>query len=569
MMKINSNYAWAKIFVQRLEFLGIKDVCVSPGSRNTPLTIAFSESKKIASYIFVDERSSAFFALGIAKKTKIPTVIITTSGTATAELYPAIIEAFQTRTPLLICTADRPKILRFSGANQTINQENIYKNHISHFIDFGLPNLSKENLKQFVVEIDKAFSISSFIEKRPVHINFPFEKPLEPEELNSEIDENLFGKLINKKIISSNVKRENLSLKTLKLIEKSNKILFSAGIMNENDERTILSFVEKNSIPIISDGLSGIRFTNSKANFTFGSILTNKLLTDNFSPDLIIHFGKTPTSAKMEKFFSQSKANKLQIDAFGDKHDGTLTFQNPIKIGISDFLEKISSKLNLNSNKEYFSKFQKIERNLVEIEKKMFTSDFSIEPNVIKQIVAKLPEKCNIFIGNSTIPRDIDFFTRRNFKNFAIFSNRGASGIDGIISTSAGIAVKSKKPTFLLIGDLSFFYDLTFLHYLKLKRISLKIILINNNGGGIFNLLPISNHKKGFVEYFRTPINLDFEPIIKSFGGKYQKIQTQTDFDQINFNEKGNSFEVFEFQTNSELSKEIRIQLFKEYENEF
>lgn len=140
---INRNFFWSKILVEQLAQFGVSHVCISPGSRNTPLNIAFAEDKRFKKYIIVDERSSGFFALGIAKRTGNPVVIITTSGTAVAELYPSIIEAFQSRIPLIICTADRPKYLRNSGANQTINQPYIFKNHIRYSSDFELPSLSK------------------------------------------------------------------------------------------------------------------------------------------------------------------------------------------------------------------------------------------------------------------------------------------------------------------------------------------------------------------------------------------------------------------------------------------
>ena len=140
-IKVNPNYFWSNILIDQLVECGLKYVCVSPGSRSTPITYAVSQNKKFQSYVIIDERTSGFFALGLAKKTNSPVLIVTTSGTATAELYPAIIEAYQNRVPLIICTADRPAYLKNSGANQTINQDNIYKNHIRFFYDTGLPKL--------------------------------------------------------------------------------------------------------------------------------------------------------------------------------------------------------------------------------------------------------------------------------------------------------------------------------------------------------------------------------------------------------------------------------------------
>ena len=179
-IKVNRNNLWTRIFIDQLAALGVKHACISPGLRSTPLTYILSKNRKIKSFIHFDERSSAFFALGLAKATGKPVLVVTTSGTAVAELYPAIIEAYQQRTPLIICTADRPPELVGTGANQTINQHNIFRNHIRWFRDLGLPSISDTGFYHLQKIAIKAFRISSSEDKGPVHLNFPFKKPLEP-----------------------------------------------------------------------------------------------------------------------------------------------------------------------------------------------------------------------------------------------------------------------------------------------------------------------------------------------------------------------------------------------------
>ena len=190
-IKINRNYIWSNILVDQLAECGVKYACISPGSRSTPLTYSISQNIKIKTFVQVDERSSGFFALGLAKKSNSPVIVITTSGTATAELYPAIIEAYQSRVPLIVCTADRPSYLRNTGANQTINQDNIYKNHIRFFYDTGLPDLTLKSIKKFKGLLIKAFDIANRTDKGPVHFNLPFEKPLEPDSFTDTIEEKL------------------------------------------------------------------------------------------------------------------------------------------------------------------------------------------------------------------------------------------------------------------------------------------------------------------------------------------------------------------------------------------
>ncbi len=189
--KINRNYFWAETFIKELSSIGVKYACISPGSRNTSLTLAVASNKKIKSFVHIDERSSAFFALGIAKATNTPVILLCTSGTATAELYPAIIEAYQQRVPLIVCTADRPPELLNTGANQTINQSNLYKNHIRWFFDVGLPEPIPRRIRHIKAIAKRAVYESMVRSKGPVHLNFPFRKPFEPDIITDEVDDDV------------------------------------------------------------------------------------------------------------------------------------------------------------------------------------------------------------------------------------------------------------------------------------------------------------------------------------------------------------------------------------------
>src|ERR1035437_2547756 len=201
-MKINKNIAWAETFVKELFAGGVKYVCISPGSRNTPLTWAFAHNRNIKKYVNIDERSSAFFALGLANRTGSPVALVCTSGTAAVEFYPAIVEAFQQRIPLFICTADRPSELRHTGTNQTINQDNLYKNHIRFFTDVGLPDMSIKKITSLKKTAVNAIEICCYKNKGPVHLNFPFRKPFEPDNYTDEIS-NKTNSLLVKSIYKS------------------------------------------------------------------------------------------------------------------------------------------------------------------------------------------------------------------------------------------------------------------------------------------------------------------------------------------------------------------------------
>ena len=230
---INRNYFWASLFVEQLARFDIKHVCISPGSRNTPLSLAFANNKKFKKYVHIDERSSGFFALGISKIIREPVVLVTTSGTAVAELYPAIIEAYYQRIPLIVCTADRPAYLRNTGANQTIKQDNIYRNHIRYFKDLGLPSLGNQRLKSFAEKIGKGIIISTKLNPGPIHFNFPFKKPLEPESFTDKIDFRILDFIIKKYQIKQKIVKEtkiNKLVDKIKALQK-NQSFFAVGII--------------------------------------------------------------------------------------------------------------------------------------------------------------------------------------------------------------------------------------------------------------------------------------------------------------------------------------------------
>ncbi len=570
-MNINKNYAWTATFVKRLEKLGVRDVCLSPGSRNTPLTLAFASSRKIKSHLFIDERASAFFALGIAKASRTPTAIVTTSGTATAELYPAIIEAYQTRVPLIVCTADRPEYLRNSGANQTINQENLYKNHIRFYHDMRLPKLNKSRLQTLVRNTDRAYFTSSIINPGPVHLNFPFEKPLEPESKDVQVDENLLTGVLELPIAEPKKIKIKLSGNYIEKILKTEKTLILAGAVEKNKEgKAILQLAGKLKSPIVADGTSSLRYFKKNENIISTATSLFKNMNDkSFEPEVIIQFGKAPTTNSVLSFFENSTAVKILFNKFGDLHDPSLTYNKLITADAPLFTNEISKLLkgkNIKRSGKFLSLWKERESKINRVRKAFLDKcRDSFEGKAVAAIFEALPEKSNLFVGNSTPPRDVDLFSEKNKKGISIFSNRGASGIDGIISTAGGVAVKSNAPVFLLIGDVSFLYDVTALGYLAQKGVNLTVILFNNNGGGIFTMLPIYKEKKFFDKYFRTPHGFEFDKIVESLHCGYSRIEKLNELkSKIRESVTNGGVNVLEIFTDAEYSKECREKFYSE-----
>ena len=559
MLKVNRNIFWSNLFIDFLVKQGIGNACISPGSRSTPLTYVTATNKSIKSFPIIDERSSAFFALGLSKKTKYPALIITTSGTAVAELYPAIIEAYQSRTPIIICTADRPARLRNTGANQTINQKNIFKNHIQFSADIPSLEINRNNIKSFLKLISEGFN-KCIKESSPVHFNFQFEKPFEPDLLTDKISFNLID--YSNKILSEIVLGKYDTTKTEFNLEFDSINLITIGSGNFGLEFTSLlnKFSKSLNVPIFADFSSGLRSNSLQLDnliYNYDSLVRNTEFQDFFKPKNVLHFGRNITSTALEDFLVKSKSKRIIVNEFGDRFDSTKKGKL-IKSEPTTFI-KLLFKKNIKRNSEQtLSEILFLDSQVEKLKSDIFSNRFS-EVEVINSIIKKIPDNSAIFIGNSLPIRDFDFFIGNVRKKIEVFTNRGASGIDGLISTAAGICKNIKKSTYLVLGDLSFYYDMNSLFSVKKFNIPLKIIIINNNGGRIFEYLPINNYKNVFKDYFLTPLQIDFRKVAESFSIQYylsDKLDNfERNFDLIN---KLKSSVILEVKVNSFYTKLLK-----------
>lgn len=570
-IKVNRNNFWSTIFIDQLVECGVKYACVSPGSRSTPITYAISQNKKIKSYVIIDERTSGFFGLGLAKFSNSPVLIITTSGTATAELYPAIVEAYQNRVSLLICTADRPAYLKNSGANQTINQDNIYKNHIRFFFDAGLPKLDLKSIYKFKYKTKIAYDICKNTDVGPVHFNLPFEKPLEPDSFTDEIKESILLESLPIENIDCNEiidKKKNLNSidQLTELIQKNSDglIIVGPGTFKEDFFSLLENISTKLSLPIFADASSNLKFkSNALSNLVsnYDPILRSANFLKSFRPKYILQFGRPLTSPKFEEFLLTAKAKYFIVNIFGDfnNHQRKSTYIKMDEILLLKLLHNIKiSKDASYSNKLNFIK--KIDSEIEIIKNEVFSISNKIsETGIVLEIINSIPPNSNLMIGNSIPIRDLDFFSSALNKNINVFQNRGASGIDGITSTALGICSQSKNPTYLIVGDISFYYDINSLLIAKQYKIPLIVILINNNGGSIFRFLPISNHKSVLEKYFLTPTNLSFKKLSEAFDVDYKELKSYQDIlNHIKVSSVRKAAVVYEIKTNSEYSLSVR-----------
>ncbi|MHB1686893.1 MAG: 2-succinyl-5-enolpyruvyl-6-hydroxy-3-cyclohexene-1-carboxylic-acid synthase [Ignavibacteriaceae bacterium] len=582
-IKINRNILWAETFVRELVSCGVKYASLSPGSRNTPLTLAFAGNKKIKSFVHIDERSSGFFALGLAKATNTPVAVVCTSGTATAELYPAIIEAYQQRVPLIVCTADRPPELRGRGANQTINQNNLYKNHIRWFYDAGLPEPSIESLAKLKEATKKAVNKSLTTARGPVHLNFPFKKPFEPISYTDEINKDTFRFVeissgsnfqpVQKN--GTNISKKVWVKEILDSVTEKEKgiIIAGPGNFDKNFAKECQALSVKLGYPVFADGVSQLRFGNHKKENIFSNydaFLRSETFSKKLQPEIIIQFGRTITSKGLENFLNICNADRFMINEFGDWFDPSEKAKAAYACDPFLFCTTLNQLLEQNNFKrkksEWTETIQTAEEKAANL--KIGIIDKSAFPNecrIIEEILNNAPDGCNIMLSNSMPVRDFDYFASNKNKSISVFNNRGASGIDGITSTAFGISAANKKPTILLTGDLAFYYDLNSLLTAQKHKTSLTIVLVNNNGGGIFEILPISNYGKVFKEFFVTPHQLNFHDLVKAYGGNFYSIKSWQQFQKLFTQATAKKqLTVLEIQTKATQSLKLRRKFWKD-----
>ena len=535
-MNINaSNISWPKSIVNLLAKKNIKYACISPGSRNTPLTHVLIKQKSIKCISHIDERSSAFFGLGISRKTNSPAIILTTSGTATANLLPAIVEAYYSMTPLIIITADRPKRLLNTGENQTIDQTNIYSSYIRGMLDIKESN-KISILKKIENIIDLSIGNYNNI-PGPVHLNIRFDEPLYD---NSKelIDINLSKNIMIKK---------NITFK----LPKFKRPLIVCGELSYSESKHVYKLIKNLDFPVFADINSNLRhYKNIKVFYDYYCNNIKK-------PDLIIRFGTKPISKSLNILLTKNKKNTYLIHPYLHFNDNTTHIVRAFPQNI--LLKNISYK-NLDDN--WINEIKNNEKIIIKKYDALSKTNNS-EISIVTSLLNKLTKNEHLFIGNSSPIRSFNKFTGKLKSNVKIFSNRGASGIDGVVSTALGISfVNNKSNNFLVIGDISFFHDINGFHVLKSIKTNLTIIVINNNGGKIFSTLEYANKNiEKFDEFWITPQKIKINNVANLFSLKYFKLTTKKLKEEISKISKLKGVKIVEVETSSSLDIKIDKEL--------
>ena len=526
----------AQLLLQACVEHNIEKVVISPGSRNAPLTLGFVNHTEISAYSIVDERCAAFFALGLAQQSGKCVALLCTSGSALLNYYPAIVEAYYSRIPLLVISADRPEHLIDIGDGQTIRQRGVFSNHIWFQTNLKTDTLSESD-KQNQLHTNNAKQIVTALETAkkkmgPVHINIPFDEPLY-ETIDELYD---FGSLVKKsdpKLTNSLLKEEPLLVDELQKYadiwnSSSRKmVLVGSNFPDELIAVQMQHLIKDPSVIILTEttsNLSGSKYINCIDQLIFSF---DEAQFEDFQPDILLTFGGMVVSKRIKQFLRNYQPKEhWHVDAHGaldTYHSLSHHFEISPQLFFSQFFFLTNV---LQSN--YQAKWYQLKQQRIKTHKKYLNKVEFSDIKVFDILLNSLPDSCYLQLANSSIIRYSQLFDVK--PNIKVFCNRGASGIDGSTSTAIGAAVASSEQTLFVTGDISFFYDSNGL-WNKYIPANFRIILVNNGGGGIFKIIP-GPKKSEALDFFETSHQLTAEHLCGMFDFAYLKADNTTELQE-------------------------------------
>ncbi|KAF9593768.1 hypothetical protein IFM89_025393 [Coptis chinensis] len=570
----NINAVWASLIIEECSRLGLTYFCIAPGSRSSPLAVAASSHPRTTCISCFDERSLAFHAVGYARGSYKPAVVITSSGTAVSNLLPAVVEASQDFVPLLLLTADRPPELQNAGANQAINQVNHFGSFVRSFFSLPAPT-DHVPARMVLTTVDSAVYFATHAPSGPVHINCPFREPLEDSPRDWMLSclkgleiwmsrEDPFTKYVRTQHSHASNSIQLQVEDLLNTIQCANKGLLLIGAIHTEDEAWAALLLAKHlSWPIVADILSGLRlkkvftaFPQFTEKMLFIDHLDHALLADSVKlwaqPDVIIQIGSRITSKRISQMLEVcSPCTYIMVDKHPYRHDPSHIVTHRIQSTIIEFADFLSKVQLPRISCKWSGHMQALNMMVAREIEFQIHSEYSLtEPHVAQVISEALPSDAALFFGNSMVIRDADMYGRgwMNYTNDSTWimsswelsclgirasGNRGASGIDGLLSTAIGFAAGSYKRVFCVMGDISFLHDTNGLAILKQRawRKPLVILVINNHGGAIFSLLPIAKKTDPSVlnRYFYTSHNMSIGKLCEAHSVNHLQVRTKTD----------------------------------------
>lgn len=507
----------ADAFVDELARCGMTHACIAPGSRSTPLALALMKHPKIAIEVLIDERSAGFVALGMAKASRLPVAVVCTSGTAAANLFPAIVEARYGRVPLIALTADRPPELRDTGAGQTIDQIKMYGDNVKWFCETGLPDDSAAANGYWRSTACRAFWSALRGPKGPVHVNMSFREPFLAEGEASALEGRAWGEPWLKQVLGH---ESGLADEAMARIDGHTRGVVTVGT-GDFDGALAAELANRLGWPLIAEAASGARLPGAIS--TYDAILRSGWHPDGGGPTLAIRIGSLGTSKALKELLKD--CDQVVIDDGDELLDperlaGLRLLAHPDDM-LPSLNDAISSRPAEPSWKGDWDDAEGLARTA--IDDYLDSLDAPSEPRVARDLAAALPDGSSLLVASSMPIRDLDWFMAPR-TGIDMYANRGANGIDGTTSTAAGIAAV-KRDVHVLMGDLAFLHDVGGLASARAMKVDLTIVVINNDGGGIFSFLPQAQMKEGFEKFFGTPHGLSIQRIADAYDCIYERLE--------------------------------------------
>jgi 2-succinyl-5-enolpyruvyl-6-hydroxy-3-cyclohexene-1-carboxylate synthase len=544
----NLNALWARTVIDELCAAGASEAVVCPGSRSAPLALACADDPRLRVRSVVDERSGAFFALGAAKATGRPALVIATSGTAGAHFYPAILEAEASRVPLVALTADRPLELHGFGAPQTIDQQHLFGAHVRFFADLGAPEPSADALRHTRATVALAAARALGAPRGPVHLNAPFREPLAP------IGEPIPARLATPqamRVVPGHLVADAAALDiAARELSRRPRGLIVCGPRDAWDELpdAVRALSAALGYPVLAEAASQVRFRLPEAIAYYDALLRHQGVALAARPEAVVRLGGGLTSKALQQWLDASGAWTVCLSEdgalFDPAHVAAMAIcGDPVK-ACSELAGRVQQREPRDA-----SPLLAAERSVRGALEKAFAAEAQLsEPGTARELAAALPEGTQLFVSSSMPVRDVDAWAAAAAP-VRVLANRGVNGIDGIVSTALGAAAATQRPTAVLLGDVALLHDLSGLLAARGLGIPLLVVVVNNDGGGIFQFLPIAQATEHFEELFATPHGLDLAHAAALSGARLHRPHTAAELRACVREGLGNGLQLVEVRT--------------------
>jgi len=512
-MTATDTYLLLRAFCDELARCGMEHACTSPGSRCTPIVLSLVREPRIRSWSHVDERCAGFFAVGAAKRSGRPVAVTCTSGTAAANLAPAVIEAWHARVPLIVLSADRPAELREVGAGQTIDQLKLYGDAVKWFFEVGVDAADERTLRWIRTLACRAYWTAISGRPGPVHLNFPLREPLV---LDGEIPGDGTGRDREQPYVMFDAPLPPPVTRSAQ--PPSGRIVIVAGQNRDPGAGArIARLAAESGIPLLADPLSGAR-RGPTAVAHYDLLLREPGFAGAHRPQFVIRTGDLPTSKPLRAWLAGLDAAQIAFDPDGVWHDPDSVVGMRIQAPLVGHP--------VQTDPQWLDSWRAADGAVAEAIERTIGSETPSEPLVARSLGRWLDARATLFVASSMPIRDVEEFLSARDDGPRVLSNRGANGIDGTVSAAFGAAAAAEGPVVLLIGDVALAHDIGGLMAARRLGLPLTIVLLNNDGGGIFHFLPVAGQTDAFEQHVATPHGLNFAHAAALYDCRLERPET-------------------------------------------